>query len=193
MTCSAWCPASRSPSAARRRTRSWSPTIAVAGTTSRCSCRADSGRSATSRAATARWWVIRLVRGDWLLKPGDIIRIGHTQLIFVYKLSEAFTSSGDAGVAARHAPPEVTPTSEADDDDSNVLAVTEPTTITHRRGQTKLLAAGDVEEGGVSKMGARRPSSAGWPSSWPRRPTSRRWPAWPWPVWPKERRPTPGP
>ncbi len=36
-----------------------------------------------------------MVRGDWLLKPGHVVRIGHTQLVFVHKLSDAFTSSGD--------------------------------------------------------------------------------------------------
>ena len=34
-----------------------------------------------------------------------------------------------------------------------MLAACEPTTITHRRGQTKFLAPGEEEEGGVSKMG----------------------------------------
>jgi len=34
-----------------------------------------------------------------------------------------------------------------------VLAVAEPTTITHRRGKTKLLAPGEAEESGVSKIG----------------------------------------
>ena len=94
----------------------------------------------------------QFVRGDRLLKPGDVIRIGHTQLIFVHKLSEAFTSPSSTGAAARHT--EVGSPADGDvDDDANVLAVGEPTTITHRRGQTKLLAAGQVEEGGVSKMG----------------------------------------
>jgi Nif-specific regulatory protein len=91
-----------------------------------------------------------LVRGDWLLKPGDIIRIGHTQLIFVHKLSEAFGSSSDAG---RRGTVGESDASDAADDDSSVLAVSEPTTITHRRGQTKLLTPGEEEEGGVSKMG----------------------------------------
>lgn len=89
-----------------------------------------------------------MVKGDWPLKPGDIIRIGHTQLVFVHKLSEAFSSSGDASTARRLMPEPV------DDDDSNVLAVNEPTTITHRRGQTRFLVAGkEGEEDGVSKMG----------------------------------------
>jgi transcriptional regulator with GAF, ATPase, and Fis domain/pSer/pThr/pTyr-binding forkhead associated (FHA) protein len=95
----------------------------------------------------------QLVRGDWLLKPGDIIRIGHTQLIFVYKLSDAFGSSGEASGPSRRAMPATSPAADDGDDDSNVLAVSEPTTITHRRGQTKLLTSGEAEEGGVSKIG----------------------------------------
>ncbi len=95
----------------------------------------------------------QVIRGDWLLKPGDIVRIGHTQLVFVHKLSEAFLSSSDASSVVRRLSPE-TPPGEAAVDDANVLAG-EPTTITHRRGKTKLLAPGEgeAEESGVSKMG----------------------------------------
>ena len=102
-----------------------------------------------------------IVRGDWTLKPGDMIRIGHTQLVFVHKLSEAFASSADPSAVARRlsssAPAAVETAAE---DDGNVLAIaSEPTTITHRRGHTKFLAPGKEEEGegeegdGVSKVG----------------------------------------
>ncbi len=95
-----------------------------------------------------------IVRGDWPLKPGDIIRIGHTQLVFVHKLSEAFASSGDANTVVRHPLPAAPrPAGDVADDDSNVLAACEPTTITHRRGHTKFLAPGEEEEDGVSKIG----------------------------------------
>lgn len=94
----------------------------------------------------------QVVRGDWPLSPGDVIRIGHTQLVFVHKLSEAF-SSGEASTAVRRAAPAVLELEEAADDESNVLAVNEPTTITHRRVQTKFLAPGKEEEDGVSQMG----------------------------------------
>ena len=95
----------------------------------------------------------QMVRGDWPLNPGDIIRIGHTQLVFVHKLSEAFSSSGDASTAVRRAAAAPEPEKAAADDESNVLAVGEPTTITHRRGHTKFLAPAKEEEDGVSKMG----------------------------------------
>ena len=38
-----------------------------------------------------------------------------------------------------------------------------------------------------------RPSSAGWPSSWPRPRTRPPWPTWRCAAWPRARRPTPGP
>jgi Nif-specific regulatory protein len=92
-----------------------------------------------------------MVHGDWPLKPGDIIRIGHTQLVFVYKLSEAFSPSGEGSSVIRRAAIE---SAAVADEDSSVLAVSEPTTITHRRGHTKFLAPGKEEEAdGVSKMG----------------------------------------
>jgi Nif-specific regulatory protein len=102
-----------------------------------------------------------VVHGDWPLKPGEMIRIGHTQLAFVYKLSDAFASSGDASAAARRATPAVPataaqPAEVPPDDSSNVLAASEPATITHRRGQTKFLTPGtpdEEEEDGVSKIG----------------------------------------
>ena len=97
-----------------------------------------------------------MVRSDWPLNPGDIIRIGHTQLVFVHKLSEAFSSSGNgSSVVRRSSPGTLEVLEDISDEESNVLAVNEPTTITHRRGQTKFLAAGKEEEevDGVSKMG----------------------------------------
>jgi transcriptional regulator with GAF, ATPase, and Fis domain/pSer/pThr/pTyr-binding forkhead associated (FHA) protein len=90
------------------------------------------------------------VRGDWLLKPGHIVRIGHTQLVFVHKLSDAFIS-GDGSSVIRRLSPEAPPPPA--DDDADVLATCEPTTITHRRGKTKLLAPGEQEDSSVSKIG----------------------------------------
>ena len=39
------------------------------------------------------------VVGDWTLRPGDIVRIGRSQLVFVHRLAEAFADS-NVGVAA---------------------------------------------------------------------------------------------
>ncbi len=94
-----------------------------------------------------------IVRGDWPLKPGDIIRIGHTQLVFVHKLTDAFTSGNDGSSVIRRMSPAASDATEERDDESNVLAVNEPTTITHRRLHTRFLGAGKEEVDGVSKMG----------------------------------------
>ncbi|MBU4273528.1 MAG: sigma 54-interacting transcriptional regulator [Planctomycetes bacterium] len=95
-----------------------------------------------------------MVRGDWLLKPGDIIRVGRTQLVFVHRLSDAFTSSGDASSVVRRISPEALPAEPAAaDDELDVLSTCEPTTITHRRVKTRFLAPGEEEASGVSKIG----------------------------------------
>ena len=88
------------------------------------------------------------VKGDRVLSPGDIIRVGHSQLVFVHRLSEAFTDA--SAVLRRRADPQSDPTGE---DDSSVLVACEPTTITHRRGQTKFLEPAEEEPTSVSKIG----------------------------------------
>lgn len=92
----------------------------------------------------------QVVSGDWNLKPGDVIRIGHTQLVFVHKLSDAFS---DSSTLVRRASPDTAPIEGAPDDASSVLTASEPTTITHRRVQTKFLTPGEEDESGVSKIG----------------------------------------
>ena len=42
-----------------------------------------------------------LLKEDWPLKPGDVIRIGHSQLVFVHNLSDAFSEASAALTAAR--------------------------------------------------------------------------------------------
>jgi pSer/pThr/pTyr-binding forkhead associated (FHA) protein len=77
------------------------------------------------------------VRGDWELQPGDVIRAGRSQLVFVYQLSEAFS---DTSSVLRRSPGAAEPAvGDEADDDSSVLSAYEPATITHRRGQTKFL------------------------------------------------------
>ncbi len=89
--------------------------------------------------------------GDHLLKAGDIIRIGRSQLIFVHTLAEAFSDSSaivrSGGLGRDGKGPPV------DDDDASVLEDYGPTTITHRRGQTRFLEPEQAEEAGVSKIG----------------------------------------
>jgi transcriptional regulator with GAF, ATPase, and Fis domain/pSer/pThr/pTyr-binding forkhead associated (FHA) protein len=93
----------------------------------------------------------QVVTSDWALKPGDVIRIGHTQLVFVHKLSDAFS---DTSMLVRRASPDTAPIEGSPpESDASVLAPSEPTTITHRRVQTKFLIPGDEEDSGVSKIG----------------------------------------
>jgi len=86
------------------------------------------------------------VQGDWTLRPGDVIRIGRSQLVFVHRLAEAFSDSS----SVLHGPEDMPGMSE---DDSSVLSAYEPTTITHRRGQTKYLAPGDEDPTDESRSG----------------------------------------
>ncbi len=100
-----------------------------------------------------------LLKGDWPLEAGDLIRIGRSQLVFVHNLSEAFTDTvaatrrfADASDAPQIAG---TSASASIDDEASILGDYEPTTITHRRGQTHFLSAGprEKEEGSVSRAG----------------------------------------
>ena len=93
----------------------------------------------------------RLVRGDVLLSPGEIVHIGRSQLAFVHDLSQAFPDSSAAPKsAAVDARSNGSPDGSAD---SEVLAAHEPTTITHRRLQTKFLTPPEDDDSGVSKIG----------------------------------------
>jgi Nif-specific regulatory protein len=92
----------------------------------------------------------QLLTGDWVLKPGDVVRIGHSQLVFVNNLSQAFSS--DSALMARRTEEENTGPEPAGEDDSNVLATYEPTTITHRRGQTRFLESSEEGEEAASKV-----------------------------------------
>jgi two-component system, NtrC family, response regulator HydG len=79
----------------------------------------------------------RLVHGENLLTPGDVIRIGNSQLAFVHDLAKAFPET-----TTLLRSPSDRPSDTADDEESVNY---EPTTITHRRVQTKFLKPGDDE------------------------------------------------
>ncbi|MGC4003344.1 MAG: FHA domain-containing protein [Pirellulales bacterium] len=88
------------------------------------------------------------VQGDRILSPGDVIRIGHTQLAFVHDISKAFADLSGVRPATLIAKAEL---GAMDDSVDSVLNDHEPTTITHRRGQTKLLDPGsEVDHGAVA-------------------------------------------
>ncbi|MBP86969.1 MAG: sigma-54-dependent Fis family transcriptional regulator [Planctomycetaceae bacterium] len=93
------------------------------------------------------------IHGDHSLSPSEVIRIAHCQMAFVHDLSKAFldvdvepidsdgreTVSGNVFIGLS---------------DSNVLDSIEPTTITHRRGQTRFLERhSDVDVVSVPKVG----------------------------------------
>jgi transcriptional regulator with GAF, ATPase, and Fis domain len=86
------------------------------------------------------------IRGDYQLSPGDVFRIAHAQIAFVNELSAAFPDSSIEHV--RTAEEQRTSTGDGSDsgDMSSVLSMHEPTTITHRRGQTRFLEPTDDDE-----------------------------------------------
>ncbi len=92
------------------------------------------------------------IQGDRTLNPGDVIRIGRTQLAFVYKLSDAFS---DARPKPRRTPSETAESLEAAglDSDPVTASESEPTTITHRRVRTRYLTPGEDDAASVSRIG----------------------------------------
>ena len=93
------------------------------------------------------------VRGDRVLSPGDVIRVGRSQLAFVHDLSKAFTDSGSGELDKLAGKLDVRP---GESDAASVLAPAEPTTITHRRGETRFLAPrvdADNDSTGISRAG----------------------------------------
>ena len=85
------------------------------------------------------------IRTDYALKPGDVVRIAHCQLAYVHDLSDAFKGQANGGGSppewARKALGEETVIGRAVDIDAPAV---EPTSITHRRRETRFL---DLEEG----------------------------------------------
>ncbi len=88
------------------------------------------------------------IRGDIVLSPGDVFRIAHAQIAFVHELSNAFPDSSFEDV--RTVGVQKTSSGEDSDDMSSVLSLHEPTTITHRRGQTRLLDP-DIEDASTAE------------------------------------------
>jgi Nif-specific regulatory protein len=93
------------------------------------------------------------VRGDYFLEAGDIIRIGQSQLRFVHDLSKAFTETNNPMVDGPGIGNDETFNGPLSLDDSSVLSIHEPATITHRRGQTKFLEPHEPDETALPKLG----------------------------------------
>jgi Nif-specific regulatory protein len=93
----------------------------------------------------------KLIKSDWVLRPGDVIRIGHSQLIFVQNLSDAFSD-----VTAVVRPQEEVSQSGGKSPSAEEIELRpgiEPTTITHRKGQTRFLASVEAAEDLLPKVG----------------------------------------
>lgn len=87
------------------------------------------------------------IQGDYSLQAGDVVRIGNSQLAFVHDLSQAFPDSHTLLRTAQA----VDSVSDGrggstDLDDESVLETYEPTTITHRRNQSRFLEPPEEED-----------------------------------------------
>ncbi len=89
----------------------------------------------------------KVVERDYPLTPGDIIRIGRSQLVFVHDLSRAFPDTGSLTRIGENVMEDETY------DGVNVLTEAEPTTITHRRFSTKFFEPIEPDESGIPKVG----------------------------------------
>ncbi len=92
------------------------------------------------------------VHGDFTLSPGDVVRVAHCQMAFVHNLSEAFLDV-EPESEARTGEETVVGTLVSGLSDSKVLEAFEPTTITHRRGQTRFLKRADSADAGAPGVG----------------------------------------
>ncbi len=114
-------------------------------------------RDLDSRNGT--WIGNEQVRGDNPLSEGDIIRIAHCQMAYVFDLTQAFAEPvpQPANVKTPSGPllaeetvfttPTLTVSGDiSDSHDANVLDEDAPSTITHRRGQTRFLTASKPDD-----------------------------------------------
>ena len=114
--------------------------------------------------------------GDYELQPGDIIHIGNSHLAFVHDLAQAFPDTSTLLKSSRTVDANGQPPGfilPGDPEDESVFETYEPTTITHRRGQTRFLDAPQQRKPTTPapRSAGPRPSFAGWRSNWPRAPT----------------------
>ncbi len=82
------------------------------------------------------------IRGDYVLKPGDVIRIARTQLAFVHDLSHAYEDSTTNQVQwGEETAVGLELGGQLASDSSGTSEAIEPTNITHRRGETRYLSS----------------------------------------------------
>jgi transcriptional regulator with GAF, ATPase, and Fis domain len=91
------------------------------------------------------------IQHDYHLQPGEIIRIGNSHLAFVHDLSQAFPDSHSVLRTAQAVDQEMSgELTMGPPDNESVLETYEPTTITHRRGQSRFLEPPEEEDVDVS-------------------------------------------
>ncbi len=91
------------------------------------------------------------IQHDYHLQPGEIIRIGNSHLAFVHDLSQAFPDSHSVLRSAQAVDQEASgEMTVGPPDNESVLETYEPTTITHRRGQSRFLEPPEEEDVDVS-------------------------------------------
>jgi Nif-specific regulatory protein len=91
------------------------------------------------------------IQNDYHLQAGEIIRIGNSHLAFVHDLSQAFPDSNSVLRTAQAVDQEMSgELTVGPPDNESVLETYEPTTITHRRGQSRFLEPPEEEDVDVS-------------------------------------------
>ena len=78
---------------------------------------------------------------DHTLEPGDIIQIGNSHLAFVHDLAQAFPDTGSLLRSSKSVDLGADGENMTTDDVESVFEAFEPTTITHRKGQSRFLDA----------------------------------------------------
>ncbi len=76
---------------------------------------------------------------DHTLEPGDIIQIGNSHLAFVHDLAQAFPDTGSLLRSSKAVGSDANGESEETEDAESIFDSFEPTTITHRKGQSRFL------------------------------------------------------
>ena len=79
------------------------------------------------------------IQGDYVLEPGDVIRIANCQMAFVHDLAKAFDDSGAGLLSDDLQDPTASGHLLIDTGDIELSEAPQPTRITHRRGETKFL------------------------------------------------------
>ncbi len=80
-----------------------------------------------------------VLSGDHELEPGDILQIGNSQLAFVHELSQAFPESSSILKTSRPVGSEDSADGLETMDADSIFEACEPTTITHRKDQSRFL------------------------------------------------------